>query len=77
MTTIIYALLILFVFSVSRKTQASGKRINRMYLILSIAFWVAGEFVSLDAENPLEITFIVISLILLVIAVYGLVAKIK
>ncbi len=48
-----------------------------MYLILSIAFWVAGEFVSLDAENPLEITFIVISLILLVIAVYGLVAKIK
>jgi|GEM_PF-4955850 len=77
MTTIIYALVILFVFAVNRRSQVTGKGINRLYLILSIAFWAAGEFVSLDAGNPLEIAFYIVSTILLVISVYGLVTKIK
>ena len=55
----------------------TGKSINPVYFILAIACAVAGRIISFDFGNPIGLIFYIAGGIFFIIAVYGIITKIK
>ncbi len=55
----------------------TGKSLNLTYFILSIGCGIAGRFITVHIENPIGIVFFIASGIFFMVAVYGIISKIK
>jgi len=61
----------------SYSSSVTGKSINPLYFILAIACLVAGRIISYDVGSPIGLIFYLAGAVFLIIAVYGIITKIK
>jgi|GEM_PF-6999865 hypothetical protein len=58
-------------------SSVTGRSINPLYFVFAVGCLAAGRFISFDAGNPIGLIFYLAGATFFIIAVYGIITKIK